>query len=64
MPGIDRHHAVQIRDKVLPIMIPKAADGSVDQKLMSGVLVAELGQKPHRLISSQLVTQAAVEATF
>eukprot|EP00930_Biecheleria_cincta_P040640 TRINITY_DN2783_c0_g1_i3.p1 TRINITY_DN2783_c0_g1~~TRINITY_DN2783_c0_g1_i3.p1 ORF type:complete len:463 (-),score=74.56 TRINITY_DN2783_c0_g1_i3:114-1439(-) len=41
--AIDRHHAVQIRDVVIPKVIPAASGGDVLKKLTAGVRVAELG---------------------
>jgi len=41
--AIDRQHTVQIRDVVLPKVVPKARDGLVHAQLVQGVRVAELG---------------------
>jgi len=41
--GIDRHHQTQIRDVVLPTVVPKARSGAVEAQLEAGVRVADLG---------------------
>lgn len=41
--GIDRHHRIEIRDILLPTILPKANQGAVHRELQTGCRVADLG---------------------
>lgn len=41
--GIDRHHRIEIRDVLLPQILPQVQGGAVHQALLAGCRVADLG---------------------